>query len=122
MSWQPLSAPSKFGCQTGAAHLAQQVPWPVDIHVSAPLAARSCGLKALILSADDKNVGLAAERDRLQYEQTVLIAEVERLTGVRHEWRKQAVGACRASKALCRLARPRYPPGAHRRVQTSVTL
>ncbi len=37
-------------------------------------------LKALILAADVKNVGLAAERDRLQYEQTVLTAEVERLT------------------------------------------
>jgi transposase len=37
-------------------------------------------LKALILAADVKNVGLAAERDRLQHEQTVLTAEVERLT------------------------------------------
>jgi transposase len=37
-------------------------------------------LKALILATDVKNVGLAAERDRLQHEQTVLTAEVERLT------------------------------------------
>jgi transposase len=37
-------------------------------------------LKALVLSARADNAGLAAERDRLEHEQTVLTAEVERLT------------------------------------------
>jgi transposase len=37
-------------------------------------------LKALILAAAEKNAGLAADRDRLEHEQTVLTAEVERLT------------------------------------------
>ena len=37
-------------------------------------------LKALIIAADEKNAGLAADRDRLEHEQTVLTAEVARLT------------------------------------------
>jgi transposase len=37
-------------------------------------------LKALIIAADEKNAGLAADRNRLEYEQTVLAAEVARLT------------------------------------------
>ena len=37
-------------------------------------------LKALVLSARADNAGLAVERDRLEHEQTVLTAEVERLT------------------------------------------
>src|SRR6185503_18175831 len=37
-------------------------------------------LKALIIAGAEKNAGLAADRDRLAHEQTVLTAEVERLT------------------------------------------
>jgi hypothetical protein len=37
-------------------------------------------LKALIIAGAEKSAGLAADRDRLTHEQTVLTAEVERLT------------------------------------------